>query len=255
MGDSLFFSITEMKLRWGVSPKTIVHVGAHKGEEYEGYKKLKPNKIYWVEANSSLIPSLESKFKSLDHVEVINAMIWSRSGEEKNFIITNNIQSSSILELKVHSTIYPEIFEQNRVLLRTTTLDEIFENRLLPEFINLDIQGAELEALKGSSNILKQVKYIYTEVNSLELYEDCPNISDIDSFLASHGFGRIGLRWWGNDGWGDAIYIRDKDVKKQLLISDLLLKLFFDFKWYLKINAIKLKIAFEKASLKFMSNK
>ena len=76
-------------------------------------------------------------------------------------------------------------------------------------FLNLDIQGAELLALKGMAKYLKHIKYIYTEVNTEKVYKDCALITEIDDFLKLHGFSRKCEAIYRQFGWGDALYIRD----------------------------------------------
>ena len=51
-------------------------------------------------------------------------------------------------------------------------------------FLNLDIQGAELKALKSMGDYLNNVDYIYTEVNSDYVYEDCALITELDDYLS-----------------------------------------------------------------------
>ena len=78
-----------------------------------------------------------------------------------------------------------------------------------------DIQGYELEALKGMPNHLKIAEYIYLEVNFEEVYLGCSQIKDIDKFLLKFGFMRVGIRKT-DKGWGDAIY-----SKNNILIAKL----------------------------------
>jgi FkbM family methyltransferase len=80
----------------------------------------------------------------------------------------------------------------------------------LIEFVNIDIQGAELLALKGMKKILRFAKYLYLEVNIRHLYKNCALITELDSFLNEYGFERKETKMtkWG---WGDAIYIK-KDL-------------------------------------------
>ena len=81
---------------------------------------------------------------------------------------------------------------------KTTRLDTCIENNnILIEtlnFINLDIQGIELRALKSMEKYLKYIDYIYTEVNSEELYKECDLIGSIDSYLKQFGFQRTDSR-------------------------------------------------------------
>ena len=84
-------------------------------------------------------------------------------------------------------------------------------------FICIDTQGYELEALKGCKNSLKKIDYIYTEVNRDYLYEENPLISDLDLFLKNFGFIRVETKW-AKDGllpWGDAFYVKLKNLTKR----------------------------------------
>ena len=76
------------------------------------------------------------------------------------------------------------------------------------DFLNLDIQGAELLALKGARNTLPRVNSIFTEVNEIELYEDCALVHEIDSYLSEFGFRRVEMQIFENCGWGDAFYTK-----------------------------------------------
>jgi hypothetical protein len=86
-------------------------------------------------------------------------------------------------------------------------LDNIEFNREDYNFINIDIQGYELEALRGMIKQLKHVDYIYTEINTSDVYKDCAHVTDLDRFLGDFGFRRVATKVT-NEGWGDAFYSR-----------------------------------------------
>ena len=76
-------------------------------------------------------------------------------------------------------------------------------------FINMDVQGYELEVLKGGKKVLENINYVYCEVNRDEVYENNAYVEEIDEFLADYGMERVETNWAG-DIWGDALYIRTK---------------------------------------------
>jgi len=121
-------------------------------------------------------------------------------------------QSSSILPLKEHREIYQEITETEQISVPSKTLDSLLaELQLNPadfNLLNIDIQGAELLAFRGATNLLKHIEAINTEVNYQELYENCALIHQIDEFLESHGFERVATTTPYHPSWGDAFYIR-----------------------------------------------
>ncbi|HIF03461.1 MAG TPA: FkbM family methyltransferase, partial [Nitrospinaceae bacterium] len=75
-------------------------------------------------------------------------------------------------------------------------------------FLNIDVQGYELEVLKGVGDKLNQIQLIIAEVNRDEMYEGCPMIEDIDSHVAGFGFERLTVHWQ-SQSWGDALYVRN----------------------------------------------
>ena len=75
----------------------------------------------------------------------------------------------------------------------------------------MDVQGYELEVLKGSVETLKHVDYLMCEVNRAEVYEDCCMVNEIDSFLLPYGLERVETTWDGHT-WGDAFYAKKSSV-------------------------------------------
>lgn len=186
------------------------HIGAHNCEELGLYKNLgiKSENIIWIDA----IPSKVEEAKRRGICNVYNAVITDKNDEDIVFNISNNIQSSSVLELGTHAQEHPDIVYTNKINVKSTTIDTFFEkNNIDPsilDFWNFDIQGAELMALKGATMSIKHAKVIYLEVNEKELYKNCGLISDIDDFLAQYNFKRV-LTTMTRHGWGDALYVLD----------------------------------------------
>lgn len=180
--------------------KGVLHVGAHKCEEAAEYAAYP--KVMWIDGNDELCAG---------NPNIVNALISDKDDEEVEFIVTNNYQSSSILELKEHLEEYPNILETKRVKKKTVTLDTLFDRLQCPhdsfDLLVIDIQGAELLALKGAKKILPNINAILTEVNVRELYEGCVLLPDLDAFLKENGFERVYLIMRSR-GWGDAIYVR-----------------------------------------------
>jgi FkbM family methyltransferase len=220
-----------------ITPKTILHIGAHLGEEYNDYKKLGwgSNLTIWVESEPDLVLQLKNKLDLANNL-VILCTAWSQTGLTLNFNVTSNSQSSSLLELDLHKTLYPEISVIKTIPKITQRIDEILPSGFSPEFLNLDIQGVEKEALIGCGDLLQDVKYIYSEVNKVSVYRNCTMVWDLDEYLSNIGFRRILTSWHENDGWGDAMYMKS-DSKNRIVHKIYLLKLvLFTSKIKLYIN-------------------
>jgi hypothetical protein len=184
------------------------HIGAHECEELQFYNKigLKPENIIWIDAIASKV--LEATNKGIPNV--YNATITDEDDVDIIFNISNNVQSSSVLEFGTHSQEHPYVVYVDKLFQKSITIDTFFERNNIEankyNFWNFDIQGAELMALKGAINSIKYAKAIYLEVNEKELYKNCGKITDVDNFLSTYNFKRV-LTNMTRHGWGDALYI------------------------------------------------
>ena len=73
--------------------------------------------------------------------------------------------------------------------------------------LNIDVQGYELEVLKGAGDILGCIQLMILEVNVAEVYENCVLVDELDEFLQGYNFQRVGT-YWQSASWGDAIYVK-----------------------------------------------
>lgn len=187
-------------------PPAVLHVGAHLAEESEMYASANWGPVIWIEAQTALANHLIERFEGSPD-QVFQACVWSESGIPISLNISSNSQSSSVFELGTHAEHYPEV-NFSRIESHTTVrLDEVLPAGTKVDFVNLDIQGAEVEALKGLGSYLADVHAVYIEVNREELYEGIPLVSDVDDFLGLEGFQRV-FTLWTHANWGDAIYVR-----------------------------------------------
>ncbi len=192
--------------KYNVNIKGILHVGAHECEEIADYERYIPrNKILWVEAMPDKVEISKSRYSNL----LIENAVVSDVEETVKFNVSNNGQSSSILEFGLHSTFHPHVHYVTSFQAQTQLLKNIIcKYDIEYNFLNFDIQGAELKALKGMEEYLNKVDYIYTEVNCDYVYKGCAIVDEIDEYLKQFGLYRVETQWCQNFRWGDAFYIR-----------------------------------------------
>jgi FkbM family methyltransferase len=201
--------------KYGIKPKGVLHVGANVGEEAPVYLELGIKRQLWVEANPDIAAKLADNLTTLGNNEnsvVMNFAASDENGETILHVSNNGSQSSSILELGTHKVVHPDVHYVSDVEVSMQRLDtalspyESFIQEI--DFLNMDIQGAELKALKGMGDLLNNFKWAYLEVNKAELYKGCALVEEIDTYLLGFGFKRVETFWCGNTGWGDALYIK-----------------------------------------------
>ena len=203
----MLISLDHLVNRYNIIFTGILHVGMHEAEEIGVYEKyIGRDKILWIEAMYDKVEYCLAKFPNI----LIQNVIISDVEEDVTFHISNNGQSSSILELGLHKNFHPEVHYVTSFKSQSKRLDNVISNyKSIPfNFLNLDIQGVELRALKSLGKYLENIDYIYTEVNSDYVYEKCDLIGDIDQYLSTFGFKRVETRWFGSCKWGDAFYVK-----------------------------------------------
>lgn len=210
----MLFTFQELTPHFKKKVKGVIHVGAHKAEEFSVYKSNGIEKTVWIEANPMLLNDILNK-TLLSHGQSIHlAAAHENDFDIIRLNVANNGESSSILDLDYHKIAHPHIHYVGHVDIPTRRVDSIMikggYNVEEFNFMNIDVQGAELLVLKGSSQLLeKSIDYVYTEVNEKSLYKDCALIGDLDHFLSKYNFKRT-LTKMTEYGWGDALYVRNQ---------------------------------------------
>jgi FkbM family methyltransferase len=192
-------------------PKGVIHIGAHELEERSSYEKHGLFNTIWIEANPRLTEKVKNRTKFNDAERLFNFAAVESTQSEVSLNVTNADQSSSLLQLGTHKTYYPNIHVTETVQVPAMRMDKFIEKFDIQmtnyDFVNIDIQGAELAALKGFGNYLNHINYICAEVNEEHLYEDCCLLVELNAFLEEKGFQQRELSMT-IDKWGDALFVR-----------------------------------------------
>ena len=116
-----------------------------------------------------------------------------------------------------HTAVHPDIAFGNELTIQTITADEIIVNlckegqgKLVDNIdtLYIDVQGAELDVLKGAQEYLRKAKFIFAEVSHGGLYEGGTSLRPLIEFLEEHRF-KLAFAYLNKHGWGDALFIRD----------------------------------------------
>ena len=206
----MLIPFNQITKKYNIKIHGILHIGAHNCEELGSYKEygLNNNQIIWVEANPKLV---EQNLK-VDKSRIIKNFICCHTNEGKTKLnIANNGQSSSILELGTHIKSYPSIKYKSSVEVNNRRIDTMYDEDKIPKnfanFLNIDIQGAELLALKGMGELINYFDYLYLEVNRDYVYKNCALVDEIDEYLLKYNYVRVETSWT-NAQWGDALYMK-----------------------------------------------
>lgn len=214
----MLISVEELVRNWAIRPSGVVHVGAHLGEEANAYISFNWVPVFWLEAQPELAKQLRERLPSQEH-KVIQAAVWNVNDSVLNLHLASNSQSSSLLEFGSHSTDYPDITYTDVFPVLTKRLDALITPKEMPNFINIDIQGVEMQAIEGLGDLIENLDYIFVEVNRREVYVNCTKVWELDEYLMRRDFKRVVTRWYFKQGWGDALYVRNTKRKKRSIFQ------------------------------------
>lgn len=197
--------------RHNIKPKGVLHIGSSSGQETEHYVKQGIFDVVYIEALPNVFKELVEHVKDYKgRYTCINACITEKDGDEVIFNVANNGgQSSSILEFGSHSKQHPTVKFTDKLKLETSRIDTLFKTYNIDpdkyDFLNVDLQGSDLFAIKSMGELLHGFKWAYIEVNRDHVYKNCPLVGEVDGYMAKFGFKGVEEKWVGN--WGDKLYI------------------------------------------------
>jgi FkbM family methyltransferase len=117
------------------------------------------------------------------------------SAGEASFHVTSKRDSSSLLLPGAAQEAASGVTLTSSIKVQVKRLAELLDVAALPRpiLMKLDVQGGELDVLKGAADVLPLIDAIYAEVSFVALYEQQPLASDITAFLHDNGFALRGV--------------------------------------------------------------
>jgi FkbM family methyltransferase len=171
----------------------ILDIGGGIGASVLLYSKFLPeNKIFVFEPIHENYITIKSKVSNLSNIEVCNFGLGNENSK-KQINIANRITSSSLLPLSAD----PDSEFLNQMNLGQKGVESIEIKRLddylakIPDAIGImkiDVQGYEMEVLRGSEATLNKTKIVLLEVNNHEGYSGSAKYYEIDNYLREHNF-------------------------------------------------------------------
>ena len=171
--------------------KTIIDVGANNG----GYAGMMwrigfRGEIYSFEPISEPYTALTRNAQGNSSWHTYHLGMGSQQAETE-INVSENIFSSSLLKVNDQSLkAEPSTKIARKETIRIETIDSFFADKTLKGdvLLKLDVQGYEMEALRGATKLLSSFKFLQIELSFVTLYEGGPLFNEIVSFLAAKGF-------------------------------------------------------------------
>ena len=178
----------------------ILHIGAHRGSERFVYDWL-GKEVIWIEANPRIFSELKKNLIEFKYQRAYKALLHSKKEDNIDFFLSSNDNASSSIydfskDFKDNKLFFQNkkrnISMINKIKLNANTLDDlILKNSIDIKKFNhwvIDVQGAELEVLKGSVESLKFCDSITVEVSTENFYKEGSKFNDVNEFLNKFNF-------------------------------------------------------------------
>ena len=180
-----------------IDSKGVLHLGAHKGEEADIYQWL-GKKVIWVEALPKVFDQLKDNLYFYSNQEAYCLLLGDMDNIKKSFYISNNDSVSSSLFKFSKNTLDRKYFPEqkleikNEIILEMSKLDTfVKKNSIDISKYNhwiVDLQGAELLALKGAENSLEFCDSLLIEISKVDIYENGVLWPELKNWLIKRNF-------------------------------------------------------------------
>jgi FkbM family methyltransferase len=177
-----------------IAARGVLHIGAHFGEERFVYSEFeKP--VLWIEAVPEYFNQLSSNVATIDHQEARLLLLSDEERVVEFYIASNEGASSSLYELSKGSGFEKTGLKmETTIQLSTTRLDKALSKEDFLKFDHwvVDVQGAELEVLRGAGEFIIYCNSIQVEVSRREIYVGGTKYSELVDFLNQIGSFKYG---------------------------------------------------------------
>jgi FkbM family methyltransferase len=169
--------------RNGFCPAAIIDVGAYQGDWSRMARRIYPDvPICMLEANPETEPFLSTTAKEIGAADFHIGLLGAQPAEAVAFHVRGT--GSSVLP---ENTATPFSIAQ----FPMTTLDRVLSAAKplpAPYFLKVDVQGFELEILRGAEQVLQNTEAALLEVSLLEYNQGSPLFAEVVSFMAARHF-------------------------------------------------------------------
>lgn len=195
-------------MQWPPAITGVIHAGAHLAEEYSAYEEHGVAHSLWIEPQWRCCANIRRRIGHHPGVDVRNVALGADATARRLHLASNG-QSSSLLPPKRHISVHPHVhFSGASEWVTVQTLDALTFDRSLYQLLVLDLQGYELEALRGAELTLRSLSWVCSEVARVELYEGQPLVGELREWMAARSWELISEEWWPGSDEGECLWRR-----------------------------------------------
>lgn len=170
---------------------TVVDIGANRGQFALSVRQYAPDaKVICFEPLHAAANTFKQIFEKDKRVSLHQSAIGFKSGDTSIHVSAEDDSSSLLPISKYQRHLFPGTEEVRTEIVSVGRLvDFVSENDItVPAMLKLDVQGFELEALRGCEDLLYRFEHVYVECSFIELYSGQALAHEVVSWLHNTGF-------------------------------------------------------------------
>jgi len=194
---------------------TFIDVGAHQGDFLSSFLKIKKIKrFYCFEPQHKIFEKLKKKFQHINNkIFFYNFPLGEKAKKKKLFL--NKLTSTSTMSslnrksfyLKFKKLILMDNKKNHIVSVKQRRFDDVFKNiKIKKSYLKIDVEGYELNVLKGCLKKIEDIRYILIEHQIFTQYKN--NFSLINKFLKENNFQILKIFYFPTFHYRDILYQR-----------------------------------------------
>jgi FkbM family methyltransferase len=186
--------------QWNWLPKddihTVIDAGAHEGSFTAQALAMFPKAtVYAFEPQQSSFRTLAIKFAGVPRVK-LRRLALGAVNEQLPFHEAEDRATSSLLPASAQLlSEFPAARLSSETEVEVSRLDSVFLDIPTPQLImlKLDVQGTELDVLRGAGAFLKRIDIVYCEMSFYPIYDGQSTFRELFAFLSDAGFHFAGV--------------------------------------------------------------
>lgn len=187
--------------------KTVLDVGGHHGQfTLFALQRFPSAQITTFEPQTDGVEKIRAVTAGESRVSIENFALGATPGTAQ-LNISRRSDSSSLLPIgRGQTEAFPGTEAARTETIAVETLDNLVADGIArPALLKIDVQGFELDVLRGALRTLSEIDSIFVECSFVELYEGQPLIGEIIDFLAEHEFELAGVFGTTYDAGGSCL--------------------------------------------------
>ena len=166
-----------------IKDKLVFDIGANSGDKTGHFLSLGASKVVAVEPCTDVFTDLKYKFDKNNQVILENVAISDKAGLTTLYLAggrTTNTISDAFMQ-RTGQKRFPAGSWREKITVKTTTLNDLIAKYGIPNFCKIDVEGAELQVIRGLSSPINFVSFEFTAEFMEESFECMDLLSALDN--------------------------------------------------------------------------